>query len=159
MARQVRRAANPWWLWPLVGLMILGMIAAGITALIDIGHQADQSAQALKRSVPAKPSAAASTARPWNIIGSWSGKATKNTRSFSVRSPWRIRWSCRPDPQFGVGIFAIQVCRPGERLPVQLVANIANQPGADLSYVYESGQFYLDISATMPWKIVVEGQQ
>lgn len=87
---------------------------------------------------------------------SWSGRGMKNTEPFTVSSPWIISWSCTGG-EHGFGSLGIIVYRAGSNRLVNVAANVM---GADegRTWIYESGQFYLQIiAANCSWAVAVSG--
>lgn len=107
-----------------------------------------------------KESAVASKpkAEKWRQVKSWSGSGIKKTEPFTITGDkWRVEWSFNATGDF-CGICQIMVERPVEDLPEELVANVANEKsGGDVSYVYKSGEFVLNMNcANVRWKVTVE---
>jgi len=77
------------------------------------------------------------------IIKEWTGDGIKKTEPFLIsKQPWAISWVCNMSGSYG-GIFSIMVYTTKNEL-VALVAN-TTQSSSDVSYIYETGTFYLDI--------------
>jgi len=99
-------------------------------------------------------------------IKEWSGTGTKTTEAFTISgSQWAISWGFNPDsPTYGVyaNFFSIETYKSGGTFPIDLTANIANtnQNLSDVSYIHQSGTFYLNItSMSGNWKVVVYDYQ
>ena len=87
-------------------------------------------------------------------VGAWQGSGMKNTAPFTItKSPWIILWANRPTFA-GAGILQISVNKINGT-SVSLAANTMQEEN-DSSYIYESGTFYLEISAANTnWTIEV----
>lgn len=86
----------------------------------------------------------------------WSGTGIKTTETFTARAPWAIEWefTCDKMGDTDVGLFQIAVYKKGSDFPVAAAGNIANQSGSDISYVQQSGTFYLVINSfSGNWKV------
>lgn len=87
------------------------------------------------------------------VIREWSGRDTKTTESFNISAnQWAVSWVFQPSsPTFGISAnyFSIIVYESGNPIPVSMVANIANADSnrSDISYIHQSGNFYLMITA------------
>ena len=107
----------------------------------------------------ANPSVTKSTASvpaTWQLVKSWGGASAKKTEPFTITGKqWRITWSNKDTTGFGGTVFQVFVYKPGGSLPADIAVNA--QEGSDVSYVYKSGEFYLDINAANgSWTIKVE---
>ena len=91
----------------------------------------------------------------WQKVKSWSGNGIKKTESFEITgSQWRINWTNRIG-EYG-GILQIFVYRVGNEIMEDLLANTTENT-SDTSYIYKSGNFYLNInSANTNWTVEVE---
>ena len=97
------------------------------------------------------------------IIKEWSGNGIKTTEPFTIENkPWAITWAHEPKMIDGqsMGIFQIMVYRVSEPdFPITLAAN-SMERGADSSYIYETGQFFLTMNAANTnWKVQVIARQ
>jgi hypothetical protein len=95
-------------------------------------------------------------------IKEWSGKGTKTTESFVTSGEqWAISWVFNPDPsefEIYANYFGIYVYRTQDDIPINVVANIANVSSgqSDISYMHESGTFYLTVNSyNGTWKFKV----
>jgi hypothetical protein len=104
----------------------------------------------------AMPSAPAARQPIWVVIGNWVGSGNKSTELFTVGPEWIIGWSTRPDQEYE-GTFSIDV-HDAQGGYVGLEANISGA-GRDLSYKHQAGTYYLEISATQTWGVVIWDQQ
>ena len=97
------------------------------------------------------PQVETKTEERWVEITSWKGKGgKKTTEPFTIESKmWRIKYESQED------MFTVFVVRPGEKLSVATPV-LGASAGKDISYVYESGVFYLDITAAGEWGIKIE---
>ena len=91
----------------------------------------------------------------WQKVKSWSGSGIKKTESFEITgNQWRINWTNRIG-EYG-GILQIFVYRVGSEVMEDLLANTTENT-SDTSYIYKSGNFYLNInSANTNWAVEVE---
>jgi hypothetical protein len=96
------------------------------------------------------------------LVGKWDGDGIKNTETIAISgSQWAVSWTFTPDsPILGVyaNYFAIEVYQAGDVFPVALIGNIANVNSgrADISYIHESGNFYLSVtSMSGSWAVKV----
>lgn len=86
----------------------------------------------------------------WHIIKKWQGSDRKTTEPFQITGKtWRVKWK-----NLG-NLLIVNVLRPGEEFPVATPVNTLEQ-GKDVSYIYEAGEFYLDINAIGDWSIEIE---
>lgn len=84
----------------------------------------------------------------WSTVISWQGSGIKTTEPFRIDGEmWRIEWQNLGD------ILQVYVHRLNGDLVV-LPVNTLNK-GEDVSYVYETGEFYLTINALGHWKISI----
>lgn len=86
----------------------------------------------------------------------WSGTGTKITETFTARAPWAIEWeyTCEQMDDTDVGLFVVHVYREGENFPIAAVGPAANQSGTDISYIHQSGNFYLEIISSFgSWNV------
>lgn len=84
----------------------------------------------------------------WSRVVSWKGNGMKTTEPFEVKKPWRIEWK-----NLG-SVLQIYVYNLNGDL-VALPVNTLEQ-GEDVSYVYETGEFYLTISAMGGWEVQIK---
>ena len=86
-------------------------------------------------------------------VASWKGSGQKTTEPFRItKTPWAVIWSSNPG-QYG-GFLSISVHKTNGEL-VSLAANTTEKT-SDVSYVYETGTFYLGINAAnTKWVIEV----
>lgn len=89
----------------------------------------------------------------------YSGQGDKTTESFIVtEAPWRITWDFDEDT-YRAGHFTIQVHDAKDSSYVESIAGV-DHTGADESYIYQEGSFYLDItSINGSWEVSVYGNQ
>ncbi len=90
-------------------------------------------------------------------VASWKGSGQKTTEPFAItKTPWAVVWSSKPN-QYG-GILQIYVNTINGELE-SMVANTMEKT-SDISYVYKTGTFYLEInSANTNWAIEVHQAQ
>lgn len=90
----------------------------------------------------------------WVTTHEFKGSAYKRTEPFSATSPWRINWSCNPSGQYA-STFSVELYDPTEH--ADLLVNGVNLAGGDVTYVYRSGTFSLDIqSLNASWVVQVQ---
>ena len=88
------------------------------------------------------------------LVGQWQGQGSLiTTEVFRIdKTPWAVEWT------FSGGvfpnIFQSSVYRVGEQFPFVTVAN-TDAPWSDVSYVYETGEFFLVSGAFTSWSIRV----
>ncbi len=76
------------------------------------------------------------------IVKEWTGEGIKTTEPFVIsKQPWAISWVCNMTESYGY--FSITAYTTENKM-VSLVAN-TTQSASDVSYIYETGTFYLDI--------------
>ena len=144
-----------WWVWigGIFGLLILiSSLGGGGNAPAPSQNQPAQTPETAV-GVPTPPPAAPST---WHVVKSWSGTGAKKTEPFTISGKqWRINWSNKDTSGIGSALLQVMVYRPGGSLPLEIPVN-TTQEGSDTSYVYQSGEFYLQINPMGSWKITVE---
>jgi hypothetical protein len=91
-----------------------------------------------------------SGSKSWYQVLEVKGTASKQTDLFETKgTKWRIRWQkTNPKDQLSIYVFA----KDGS--PESAIAT--QSEGADESYIHKSGTFYLNISASTAYTIVVE---
>jgi hypothetical protein len=94
----------------------------------------------------------------WTEVASFSGSSNQQTDTFTITSDrFRVTWSSDGGD---LSLFIADLVRPGDDFPTEQLANIANESGSDTTFVYESGTFYIDVTAlSTNWTIVVEEEQ
>jgi len=92
----------------------------------------------------------------WETVDTLSGNSAKKTAPFTINADqWRVKWSTSGSSMGSV--FQVSAYRPGDNFPTSMIANVANDSGSDTSYVYESGEFYLEINAAnTSWEVTIE---
>ena len=103
--------------------------------------------------IPTRTATATPTPEPYEVAR-WTGKATKNTETFSIpSSQWIIAWDTQPDPQLSDFNFQIYVFNEDG----SLFAVAANVIGADndSSVMRGAGDYYLTINTAQPYSIVI----
>jgi len=93
------------------------------------------------------------------VIKEWSGTGIKTTEPFTIKEqPWIIQWEHEPVIMEGqsMGILQIMVYETkNPDIPITLAAN-SMEKGSDISYIYETGEFYLTINAANTnWSVKV----
>jgi hypothetical protein len=101
----------------------------------------------------------------WRQVKSWQGSEAKKTESFKITGKqWRIRWSNKDTTGKGYfklsyGIFQVLVYRAGKETPEQIYISFMGTK-TDTTYVYEAGEYYLDINPIIAtkgnWEISIE---
>lgn len=144
-----------WWVWigGIIGLLILiGSLGGGERTSAPSQGQPAQTPET-KVGTPTPPPAAPAT---WQVVKSWSGTSAKKTEPFTIiGKQWRINWSNKDTTGIGSTLLQVMVYRPGGSLPLEIPVN-TTQEGSDTSYVYQGGEFYLQINSLGNWKITVE---
>ncbi|KIX14676.1 glycerol-3-phosphate dehydrogenase/oxidase [Dethiosulfatarculus sandiegensis] len=86
-----------------------------------------------------------SVALAQEVIQSFSGNGSKNTRPFTVQDGWEIQWDARG------AIFQVFLHNANG----EMVGVPANQQGAGkgASYQAKGGKYYLMVNAVGPWKV------
>ncbi len=84
----------------------------------------------------------------WSYVISWKGNGAKTTESFKVKESWRIRWKNLGDI---LQIYVHNLNGDFIALPVNTL-----EKGADISYIYEIGEFYLTVNALGKWEVDIE---
>lgn len=147
-------------LWSVGGLFVFAVLACcGLGMIGVIGQE-----MGLMEKEPESSSerSSANENATWNDVETFSGTGKKNTPPFEIEAEkWRVSYRSESTSGIGEGaghIFTLQLMRPGEEFPVETLANAANQKVMEnTSYVYESGQFYLEVnSSNGEWTIEVE---
>ncbi|RJO61198.1 hypothetical protein C4544_03445 [candidate division WS5 bacterium] len=95
--------------------------------------------------------------RSWVTIKSWSGSSAKTTEPFEIASlPWKIKWSNKDIYNAGAGnIFQVYLMDAATNAPVDVLVNA--HVGADESFVYQAGKFYLKVNAANgEWSVAVQ---
>jgi len=94
----------------------------------------------------------------WHYITSFSGQGDKTTDSFKITSSkWRIKWSYTTNyPEYAM--FSIFIYPKGETVSYIDFIDASGASKSDVSYVYQSGEFYLKIiTANLEsWQITIE---
>ena len=147
-----------------IGMGVIVVVGWGIFVLSGGGeliHGLAQMAQeSPARPVQASPRSPAPVQREatWVVVRRWSGTGDKTTEPFTVSAPWRVRWRCSPTGSSG-GLFRISVDETNGCMVASWDA-AEDRASQDVSYVYDSGSFYLDISVLwMSWEVTVEAQK
>jgi len=104
--------------------------------------------------ISASPAPVVQTPASWQEVMTISGQSTKKTDLFTVTANrWRVSWATKPGG-YGATNFAVWVYRANGDT-VGLIANIIGA-GQDDGYEYGAGSYYLDITSSQPYGIVVE---
>ncbi len=135
------------------GLILFGMIINAFGK----DNQAPQTQSTPQNGSQAATEAAVPAVEPkWVPVKSWKGNGGKKTEPFTITGKqWRINWSNKDTTGYGGTILQVYVYEPGKDIPVDVPIN--SQGGQDTSYIYKSGEFYLQINgANGNWDISVE---
>lgn len=155
-----------WWFWvlsPIVLIILIGILAGNedqkevtTPALTTPSVTSEQTTEPAPTPTPTPTPNPVAKQATWQLIKSWSGNSTKKTEPFTITGKqWRIVWSNKDTTGFGGTILQVMVYKPEGSLPVEIAVNA--QEGSDTSYIYKSGEFYLDINAANgAWTIKVE---
>jgi hypothetical protein len=77
-------------------------------------------------------------------IASWKGNGIKTTEPFTVtKAPWKIAWTQKVS-QYG-GVLSILIYKTNGNM--ESIAANSSKSGSDVSYVYNTGTFYLEINS------------
>lgn len=83
----------------------------------------------------------------------WTGSGDKSTRPFAVSKPgWRVQWVVRGDEMSTIRVY-VKDLETGKTV----TSASSDGPGADQTYVYATGRFYIRvISANAEWVVRVQ---
>lgn len=84
----------------------------------------------------------------WSYVISWKGNGAKTTESLRVKKSWRIKWKNLGDI---LQVYVHNLNGDFIALPVNTL-----EKGEDISYIYETGEFYLTINALGRWEVEIE---
>ena len=89
-------------------------------------------------------------------MASWQGSGLKNTEPFYISSPWFIRWKFKSGEHGNLTVAAHRIV-DGKMDDVTYAVN-ANKSGSDISWIYDTGTFYLVIDPMMggKWEVSAE---
>ena len=94
----------------------------------------------------------------WHYVTSFSGQGDKTTDSFKITgSKWRIKWNYTTNyPEYAT--FSIFIYPKGETVSYIDFVDASGAGKSDVSYIYQSGEFYLKIIAANleSWQITIE---
>lgn len=145
-----------WWFWIIAVIVIIIIASAGGG---EKGKPQPEISPTPKEELEEQPEKEVSEEQEatWQEVKSWQGTGIKNTEPFVITGKkWRIVWSNEDTTGFGGSGLQIYVYKPGLDLPVSIAANAVGN-ASDTSYIYESGEFYLNINgANGNWTISVE---
>ena len=141
-----------WWFWLLIIFVII-IIASANGSKPTTTPKSTETTETGETPSSQTPQ----SEKSWQAVNSWEGTGIKNTEPFTITgNQWRINWSNKDTTGFGGSILQISVYKPGANFPIEMAAN-AQGTASDTSYVYESGEFYLNVnSANGNWAISVE---
>jgi hypothetical protein len=81
-----------------------------------------------------------------------SGNGTRNTRPFTVKAHWEIRWST-PNSTLIISVYRAD---PKNELDAIAVGSASQlKPGDGDSYFDAGGRYYLNIAGTGDWTVIV----
>lgn len=87
-------------------------------------------------------------AATWRRVLEISGTSTKQTDLFHISgSKWRISWAVKSKDRITIGVMD----KEGN-----VVSVASGSDGADVTHIHKSGTFYLNITSSGPYKIVVD---
>lgn len=90
----------------------------------------------------------------WNEVVEFKGNALKTTNKFTISSnQWRIKWYASKG-EYDFFTFDIYLYHSDGSIK-DVVAN-ATKPGADENYLYEPGEYYLQINSAGDYTVTVE---
>lgn len=134
------------WFWVLA-VFILFVIAASGSGGGNAVQTADNTAD---DSVVADTDEATETEATWQEVKTWSGNGIKKTEPFTITGKqWRVTWTNKS------GYLGVSVYKPGNSYPIEMLVNTADAT-SDVSYVYKTGEFYLDVNSSGAWELTVE---
>ena len=112
--------------------------------------------------VPTPELEPAEQAKP-QLVKEWTGNGIKTTEPFAIDSkPWVISWSSNPEVVDGQSVGMLQIMvydTESPDFPLTLAAN-TGEKSSDISYIYETGTFYLTINAAnTQWEVQVLASQ
>jgi hypothetical protein len=101
----------------------------------------------------------------WRQVKSWDGSGAKKTEPFKITAKqWRLRYSYNDTTgnsyfKISTGIFQVLVYRAGKETPEQIYISFLGTK-TNTTYVYEAGEYYLDINPILAtkgdWEISIE---
>lgn len=131
-----------WWVWGVGGFILIILIAAA-----SGGTPASTDTNVANNVEEAQ---ATDTEATWQEVKSWTGTGIKKTEPFTITGKqWRVTWTNKG------GYLGITTYKPGSNIPNDILAN-STEATTDTSYVYKSGEFYLDVNSSGSWEIKVE---
>jgi hypothetical protein len=97
-------------------------------------------------------------------IVSWSGSDTiENTEPFRItKAPWAVVWShtASDSDETTTTMLNINIFRTSDTQSSMAMAAMSMETASDVYYVYETGEFFLNINAVgTTWSIAVMGQE
>jgi hypothetical protein len=135
--------------------IILGIACSTATTPTKLPTNPSSTITAATSSPAATPTILPTQSNTLKLIKEWHGTGTKKTEPFSIsKTPWVIEWKLEKGEyaQFlGVTLYDTA----GKY--VDLVAN-STTPGSESSFIYQKGDFYLDIISTGEWNIKITGE-
>jgi len=145
----------------LAGFIYLGgqSFDSGVPAAHE-SSPGDSSGSAPTTSTSESASSTSATSEPELIlINNWSGTGIKTTESFSIsKSPWNIVWTNNPETYEGQSVGTLQIMVYSTEVPDIPIAFAANtqKEETDITYIYETGTFYLTVlAANTDWEVSV----
>jgi hypothetical protein len=81
-----------------------------------------------------------------------SANGTRNTRPFTVKDHWEIRWTVQ-DRMLAIIVYRSNPASEMDRLPV--ATGSQTKPGSGTTYIEAGGQYYLNIVSPGDWTITV----
>lgn len=82
-----------------------------------------------------------------------SGKGSRNTRPFTVKDHWEIRWKTHADGRFTIEAVKTDAANMLESLGQSVGAQ--DQAGTGETYIDKGGRYYLSIASSGEWSISV----
>jgi hypothetical protein len=138
-------------------LVVVLLILTGVTMPSDeLSNDAEQNDTANTEQVSdsndQSPTTTNESARSWETVATFSGGSGKSTEPFTIDAD---RWRVSYDYDGSMNFIVDAVPPGGSSFMGESIVN-ALEPVDDVTNVYEPGEYYLDITATGPYEIVVE---
>jgi len=138
-------------------IVVVLLILAGVTMPSDglsdeVGQSDTTNTEQVSESDDQEATTTAESEKSWQTVANFSGSSGKSTEPFTISADrWRVFYDYN-----GSMNFIVDAVPPGESSFMGESIVNAVEPVDDVTNVYESGEYYLDITATGPYEIVVE---
>lgn len=152
--KKVKPIWKKWWFWVIAIFTFFVVISMSGK---DEEKQVEEGIKVEKEKIVEEELPTPEVEATWQEVASWQGTGIKKTEPFLITGDrWRVKWAIEDTTGFGASYMGISVYKRGGSLPLDMLAN-ATGTASDVSYVYRTGEFYLDInSANGNWTIIVE---